>query len=70
MIAYKEDIFIGQMIKDELKKQGRSASWLAKRIYCERTNGYKLFKRKSLDLEQLMQISRILDHDFLKDCYQ
>ncbi|MBQ3738958.1 MAG: helix-turn-helix domain-containing protein [Bacteroidales bacterium] len=70
MIAYKEDIFIGQMIKDELKKQGRSASWLAKRIYCERTNVYKLFKRKSLDLEQLMQISRILDHDFLKDCYQ
>ncbi len=58
------------MIKDELKKQGRSASWLAKRIYCERTNVYKLFKRKSLDLEQLMQISRILDHDFLKDCYQ
>ena len=70
MIAYKEDIFIGQMIKDELKKQGRSASWLAKRIYCERTNVYKLVKRKSLDLEQLMQISRILDHDFLKDCYQ
>ena len=70
MIAYKEDIFIGQMIKDELKKQGRSASWLAKKIYCERTNVYKLFKRKSLDLEQLMQISRILDHDFLKDCYQ
>ena len=70
MIAYKEDIFIGQMIKDELKKQGRSASWLAKRIYCERTNVYKLLKRKSLDLEQLMQISRILDHDFLKDCYQ
>ena len=70
MIAYKEDIFIGQMIKDELKKQGRSASWLAKRIYCERTNVYKLFKRKSLDLEQLMQRSRILDHDFLKDCYQ
>lgn len=64
-----KDVHIGQLIKTELKRQGRTASWLAAKIFCEKSNIYKLFRRKSIDLEQLMRISEALNHNFLKDCY-
>ena len=64
-----KDIHIGSMIQNELLRQGRTVNWFAKSIYCEKSNVYKMFKRKSLDLVQLMRISEVLDHNFLKDCY-
>ena len=64
-----KDVHIGQLIKSELKRQGRTVSWLAEKIVCEKTNIYKMFRRKSIDLEQLMRISEALNHNFLKDCY-
>ena len=65
-----KDVHIGTMIKEELVAQGRSVTWFAKSIYCEKSNVYKMFKRKSIDLEQLMIISQVLDHNFLRDCYE
>lgn len=65
-----KDVHIGNMIKEELNSQGRSVNWLAKSIYCEKSNIYKMFKRKSIDLEQLMKISEVLGHNFLKDCFE
>ena len=70
MFSYKKDLHIGNMIQSELERQGRSASWLAKSIYCEKSNIYKLFKRESIVVEQLMRISEVMGHDFLKDCYE
>lgn len=70
MFSYKKDLHLGHMIQSELERQGRSASWLAKSIYCERSNIYKLFQRESISVEQLMKISEVLNHDFLKDCYE
>lgn len=64
-----KDLHIGQMVRDEMLRQGRSVNWLAREIYCEKSNVYKLFKRQSIDLAQLMKISEVLDHNFLKDCY-
>ncbi len=64
-----KDVHIGQLIKSELKRQGRTVSWLAEKIFCEKSNIYKMFRRKSIDLEQLMRISEALNHNFLKDCY-
>lgn len=64
-----KDVHIGQLIKTELKRQGRTASWLATKIFCEKSNIYKMFRRKSIDLDQLMRISEALNHNFLKDCY-
>ena len=58
---------IGKHIHEILKKQGKSAAWLAKEIPCERTNVYNIFKRKSLDARLLMRISIILQHDFFKE---
>ena len=65
-----KDIHVGNMIKKELKKQGRSVKWLAKEIYCEKSNIYKMFNRKSIDLGQLMLISNVLQHNFLRDCFE
>ena len=65
-----KDIHVGAMIKKELKRQGRSVKWLAKEIYCEKSNIYKMFHRKSIDLDQLMLISNVLGHNFLRDCYE
>ena len=70
MVAYKKNLHIGHMIKAEMERQGRSASWLARAILCERSNVYKLFNRESIPVDQLIRISEILDHDFLQDCYE
>ena len=58
---------IGKHVEEILRKQGRSASWLASQIPCERTNVYNIFKRKSLDVRLLMRISVVLEHDFFKE---
>ena len=58
---------IGGQIEAILRKQGKSAAWLATQIPCERTNVYNIFRRKSVDARLLMKISQILEHDFFKD---
>ena len=70
MVAYKKNLHVGHLIQAELERQGRSASWLAKSIYCERSNIYKLFNRESIGIDQLLRISEAMDHDFLKDLYE
>ena len=61
---------IGKHIEETLRKQGKSASWLATQMPCERTNVYNIFKRKSLDVRLLMRISVILNYDFFKELSQ
>ena len=63
-----KDIDIGKDIREELKRQGRSVVWFAEAIHSDRSNTYKMLKKRSIDLELLMQISELLQHDFLKDC--
>lgn len=65
-----KDVHVGEMIRQELRKQGRTVVWLASQVCCEKSNIYKLFGRKSIDLEQLMLISEILKHNFLRDCFE
>lgn len=65
-----KDVHVGEMIQAELRMQGRTVNWLASQIYCEKSNIYKLFRRKSIDLEQLMKISEVLGHNFLRDCFE
>ena len=60
------EIHIGKLIRDELRRQGRGATWFAAQICCERTNVYTIFKRKSIDTELLLRISQVLDHDFFQ----
>ena len=59
-------IHIGLEIKSELERQERSVSWFARKLCCERTNVYSIFKRKSIDTDMLTRISRILQHNFFE----
>ena len=55
---------VGRRIKEVLDEQGRSASWLASKIPCERTNMYDIFKREDVSVALLFKVSSILGHDF------
>lgn len=58
---------IGQIIKEELDKQGLSAGWLAKELGCNRSSIYRCLSRNSIDTALLSEISRVLGRDFFKD---
>ncbi len=45
----------------------RPPSWLAKKINCDRTNVYKIFRRASIDTALLLRISAVLEYDFFSD---
>ena len=62
-----EDIHIGQMIRTELKAQGRSVRWFSEAIHRDYSDVHKMFKRESIDLAMLIRISRLLHHDFLRE---
>ncbi len=57
---------IGNKIKTEIKKKGMSTSEFARRINKSRENAYSIFKRKSIDTELLVVISKVLDVDFFQ----
>lgn len=57
-------IHMGNLIQAEMDRQGRRAEWLAGKLYCDRTNVYKLYKRSHLDTDLLLRISQILHYDF------
>ena len=53
MLMHYTMINIGKLIEMELHRQERSASWFAKKLYCDRTNVYSIFKRHSIDTDLL-----------------
>lgn len=61
-----EDVHIGRLIQQTLKKQGRSPSWLAEQINCNRDNIYKIYQRPHINTELLMHISIVLKVDFFE----
>ena len=54
------NINIGELIKEEMDRQGITATQLAKKIYCERTNVINITHRNSINTELLMRICRAL----------
>lgn len=60
------ELHIGELIREEMVSQGRSAAWLANIIHCDRRNIYDIFKRESIDTRLLMRISCVLEKDFFK----
>ena len=62
------DFHIGMMIKDELARQGRSITWLAKQIDYTRENLYKVMRREWIYTDLLFKICDALDYDFFKAC--
>lgn len=60
-------IHVGNMIKKELKAQGRTVTWLAQAVHMERSSIYKIFDRNSIDVGLLVRISLVINHDFFDD---
>ncbi|MBQ0129867.1 MAG: XRE family transcriptional regulator [bacterium] len=58
---------MGARIRAELKRQGRTVSWLAKQLCMERTGLYYTFRQSSINTELLLRISCCLEHNFFKD---
>lgn len=52
------------MIEAELHRQERSVIWFARKLYCDRTNVYSIFKRQNIDTDLLMRICYILNCNF------
>lgn len=61
------DLHIGQLIKTVFERSGMTVSDFARLLNCERTNIYTIFKRKSIDVELLINISKILRYNFFED---
>ena len=59
-------LVIGERIKQELKKQGKTSVWLAKQLGCHRTNVYKVYEGATIDTGLLFHISKLLNFDFFK----
>lgn len=62
-----EELHIGKMIRQVLKKQGRSITWFANELHCCRTNVYLIFNKQHIDTELLTRIFKILGHNFFMD---
>ena len=63
-----EKFHMGSIIKQELKRQGRSATWLAQQVHCTPENLYKVFRQQWVTMPLLFNISLALHHDFFQDC--
>ena len=62
----QSNIHIGQLIREQLKADQRSASWLAREIGCTRNHVYKIFNRPSLDADLILKISVALNFNFFR----
>lgn len=62
----KQTIHIGKLIEKTMKEQGRANKWLAEYICVCPPAITKLYKKKSIDTDQLMLISQALNVDFFQ----
>ena len=62
----RNQINIGGLIKDELLRQERSFSWLARKLNCKRMTVYRIFNKNSIDTMLLARICNILDRNFFE----
>ena len=59
-------IHIGFLIREELRKQGKSNKWLTEQLNVNPRTVNKIFLKQDIDTNQLYLISKILDIDFFK----
>ena len=65
-----KDIHIGKLIKERFDESNLSVPEFAAALNKSRTTIYDIFNRKSMDIDLLLQISDILDYDFLVKIYE
>lgn len=62
----ESNIHIGHLIREQLKADQRSASWLAREIHCTRNHIYKIFSKPSLDGSLIFRISIVMNFNFFQ----
>ncbi len=63
------DIHIGSVIRQVLDDSGMPYKEFAQAIGCERQSLYYLFHSKSIDVDRLIRISKVLNYDFIRNVY-
>ena len=63
---FMKEIHIGNLIRDELRRQTRTNTWLAEQIGVTPRTVNKIFSKMVIDTAQLSNISKALNHDFFK----
>ena len=66
METHESNIHIGHLIREQLKADDRSVSWLAREIHCTRNNVYKIFNKPSLDSDLILKISIAMQFNFFQ----
>lgn len=61
-----DNINIGQEIRQELKRQGRTVTWLSRQLGTSRMACYRIFDCYSIDTQVLRRICVLLGRDFYK----
>ena len=56
-------IHIGNLIRDELRRQGRTNQWLADQLSIDRRTLQRLYNKPSIDTQMLFRICQILGKD-------
>lgn len=57
---------IGSIIRNELRRQGKTNAWFAKEINVNLRTVNKIFLKDVIDTHQLLQISQVLGVDFFR----
>ena len=61
------DLHIGEIICRKIKEQGRTQEWLAKQISCTSSSLSRILGNKSINTEQLMNISVAMECNFFEE---
>jgi len=59
-----DKIHIGKLIKQKMKKDGRTDTWLAERLGCVKSNISDIYDRQSIDTDLLSRICIHLEVDY------
>lgn len=58
---------IGNLIHEEVLKQKKTIQSFADEICCTRKNAYDIFERNNIDIQLLLRISKVLNHNYFDD---
>lgn len=64
-----KNVYIGKLIQEKVDENHMSYAEFARLIHCGRTNVYRIFECKSIDIERLLLISEVLHYDFIHEVY-
>ena len=62
----RNDLHIGHLVQEQLRKDKRSVGWLSREIGCTRNHVYKIFNKPSLDGDLLLRISIAMNFNFFQ----